>query len=219
MPPSRCASMQQICMLVRSSRTSAPFPPLHGSILATPHAPVAGRMHGPPKVADLEVPLQAQQQVLRLDVAVDDVLAVAVRQRPGQREDVPVRMHNVPPQRAAWSAKSPFERPCRPCHAMAPFTRMHACDGDSQSCTHPSARLCFAFTRLDAAACMLHPYMGVPAQMNNCGRATIRSCMHALSADLKCGLHRSPTLLQSSRQMWFSGQAPCTARPLLRTPG
>lgn len=42
-------------------------------------SPAAVRcVHRPAKVGDLELPLQAQQQVLWLDVAVDDVLGVAV---------------------------------------------------------------------------------------------------------------------------------------------
>lgn len=33
-----------------------------------------GGVHGPAKVGDLELPVDAQQQVLGFDVAVDDVL-------------------------------------------------------------------------------------------------------------------------------------------------
>lgn len=33
-----------------------------------------GRMHGPAKISDLQLPLHAQQQILRLDVPVDDML-------------------------------------------------------------------------------------------------------------------------------------------------
>ena len=45
-------------------------------------------MDGPAKVGDLDVSLVAHQQVLGLDVAVDDVLEVAVVQRLGERGDV-----------------------------------------------------------------------------------------------------------------------------------
>ena len=46
-------------------------------------------MHRPAKVGDLQLSLQADQQVLRLDVAVDDVLGVAVHQRTSQRRYIP----------------------------------------------------------------------------------------------------------------------------------
>ena len=45
-------------------------------------APAAvGSVHRPPEVSNLELALGAQQQVLWFDVAVDDVLGVAVQQR------------------------------------------------------------------------------------------------------------------------------------------
>ncbi len=45
-------------------------------------APAAvGGVHRPAEVGDLELALGAQQQVLGFDVAVDDVLGVAVQQR------------------------------------------------------------------------------------------------------------------------------------------
>ena len=37
-------------------------------------AAVVGRVDGPAKVANLELPVEANQEILRLDVAVDDVL-------------------------------------------------------------------------------------------------------------------------------------------------
>ena len=37
-------------------------------------------MHRPAKVSDLELALGAQQQILWFDIAVDDVLGVAVQQ-------------------------------------------------------------------------------------------------------------------------------------------
>lgn len=46
-------------------------------------------MHGPAKVCNLELALHAQQQVLWLDVAVDDVLCMAVQQRSRQGCYVP----------------------------------------------------------------------------------------------------------------------------------
>ena len=53
-------------------------------------APAAvGRVHGPAEVGNLELAVDAQQQVLWLDVAVDHVLAVAVQQRARQRRYVP----------------------------------------------------------------------------------------------------------------------------------
>lgn len=70
-------------------------PPLHhlrGQVVegaAQGAAPAVGRVHGPAKVCDLEVPAQADEQVLRLDVAVDDVLGVAVGQGARQLRDVP----------------------------------------------------------------------------------------------------------------------------------
>ena len=48
-----------------------------------------GRMHRPAEVCDLELPLHAQQQILRLDVAVDNMLRMAVQQRPRQGCNVP----------------------------------------------------------------------------------------------------------------------------------
>ena len=38
-------------------------------------------MHGPPEVGDLQLPLEAQQEVLGFDVAMDHLLGVAVEQR------------------------------------------------------------------------------------------------------------------------------------------
>ena len=43
-------------------------------------APAAGRVHGPPEVGDLEVALHVEEEVLGLDVAVDHLHRVAVRQ-------------------------------------------------------------------------------------------------------------------------------------------
>mmetsp|Transcript_37548 Transcript_37548/g.93369 ORF Transcript_37548/g.93369 Transcript_37548/m.93369 type:complete len:203 (-) Transcript_37548:257-865(-) len=45
-------------------------------------------MDRPPEVRDLELALNADEQVLRLDVAVDDVLLVAVHEGARQRRDV-----------------------------------------------------------------------------------------------------------------------------------
>ena len=45
-------------------------------------------MHRPPEVGYLQFAVEAEQQVLRLDVAVDHLLAVAVEQRVCQLEDV-----------------------------------------------------------------------------------------------------------------------------------
>jgi hypothetical protein len=47
-----------------------------------------GRVHRPAKVRDLDLAAVAQQEVLGLDVAVDDVLRVAVVQRVGEGGDV-----------------------------------------------------------------------------------------------------------------------------------
>ena len=44
-------------------------------------APAAGRVHRPPEVGDLEVALHVEEEVLGLDVAVDHLHRVAVRQR------------------------------------------------------------------------------------------------------------------------------------------
>lgn len=44
-------------------------------------------MDRPAEVGDLEVVVEADEEVLRLDVPVDDVLAVAVEQRAGQLRD------------------------------------------------------------------------------------------------------------------------------------
>ena len=46
------------------------------------------RVHAPPKVGDLHVAAQPDQQVFGLDVAVDDVLGVAVAQRAREARDV-----------------------------------------------------------------------------------------------------------------------------------
>ena len=43
-------------------------------------APAAGRVHGPPEVGDLEVALHVEEEVLGLDVAVDHLHRMAVRQ-------------------------------------------------------------------------------------------------------------------------------------------
>lgn len=45
-------------------------------------------MHRPPKVSNLQLSFHPEQQVLRLDVAVNHVLGVAVRQGLGQLLDV-----------------------------------------------------------------------------------------------------------------------------------
>lgn len=45
-------------------------------------------MNRPAKVSDLEISHEAEQQVLGFDVAVDDLLAVAVEQGVCQLEDV-----------------------------------------------------------------------------------------------------------------------------------
>ena len=60
----------------------SPFTPITCTHTQThTHTPPLRCAHSPPKICDLEVALQPQQQVLRLDVAVDDMLGVAVRQR------------------------------------------------------------------------------------------------------------------------------------------
>jgi hypothetical protein len=43
---------------------------------------------GPAKVGELEFAVDAEQEVLGLDVAVDDVLAVQVRERVGHLRDI-----------------------------------------------------------------------------------------------------------------------------------
>lgn len=49
---------------------------------------VAGGVHGPPEVRDLQLVARPQKQVLGLDVAVDNVTGVAVRQGLAQLRDV-----------------------------------------------------------------------------------------------------------------------------------
>ena len=51
-------------------------------------APRMWRVHRPTKVCNLELAPEIEQQVLRLDVAVDHVLRVAVVERAGQRLNV-----------------------------------------------------------------------------------------------------------------------------------
>lgn len=55
-------------------------------------APARRRMHRPPKVCNLQVPIQPQQQVLRLDVPMDDMLRVAVAERLSHGPNVPAAM-------------------------------------------------------------------------------------------------------------------------------
>ena len=51
-------------------------------------APAVRRVHGPTEVRDLQLALDADEQVFGLDVAVDHVLLVAVQQSLGQRRNV-----------------------------------------------------------------------------------------------------------------------------------
>ena len=44
-------------------------------------------MHGPAEIGDFELTLDADEQVLRLDVAVNHVLLVAIEQRLGEGRD------------------------------------------------------------------------------------------------------------------------------------
>lgn len=48
-----------------------------------------GSMHRPSEISNLELSINAQKQILWLDVSVDDMLGVAVDQSPCQRENVP----------------------------------------------------------------------------------------------------------------------------------
>eukprot|EP00968_Pinguiococcus_pyrenoidosus_P009874 scaffold770_cov255-Pinguiococcus_pyrenoidosus.AAC.27 len=50
--------------------------------------PRSDRVHGPPKVCNLQLPQLPHQEVLRLDVPMDHVLRVAVRQRAAQLQHV-----------------------------------------------------------------------------------------------------------------------------------
>jgi hypothetical protein len=59
-------------------------------------------VHRPAKVRDLHRAVQAHEDVLRLQVAVDDVLAVAVVQRLGQGFDVLVSER---PAKLVWNGE------------------------------------------------------------------------------------------------------------------
>ena len=52
-------------------------------------ATIARRVHAPAKVANLELAVDPEEEVLGLDVAVDDVLRVQVAERVGHLGDVP----------------------------------------------------------------------------------------------------------------------------------
>lgn len=49
---------------------------------------VVGCMDGPPEIRDLQLAFRTDQKILRLDVAMDDVLFVAVVKRRGEGGDV-----------------------------------------------------------------------------------------------------------------------------------
>jgi len=51
-------------------------------------ASVAGCVHAPTKIADLELAVDTQEEIFRLDISVDDVLGVEVRKRVGHLIDV-----------------------------------------------------------------------------------------------------------------------------------
>ena len=68
-----------------------PFDHLWGQVVertAERLPPRVGRVDAPAKVGDFQLTLDADEEVLGLDVAVNHVLLVAVRQRPGERRDV-----------------------------------------------------------------------------------------------------------------------------------
>lgn len=51
-------------------------------------APIAGRVHAPAEIPNLELTIDAEEKVLGLDVSMNDVLGVEVRQRVGHLVDV-----------------------------------------------------------------------------------------------------------------------------------
>ncbi|KAF5315292.1 hypothetical protein D9619_007381 [Psilocybe cf. subviscida] len=53
------------------------------------HPPVPRRMHTPPKVANLELPIDPKQQILRLNIPVNNMLTMQIRQRIRHLVDVP----------------------------------------------------------------------------------------------------------------------------------
>ena len=68
-----------------------PFDHLWGQVVertAERLPPRVWRVDAPAKVGDFQLTLDADEEVLGLDVAVNHVLLVAVRQRPGERRDV-----------------------------------------------------------------------------------------------------------------------------------
>lgn len=62
-------------------------------------------MDRPPKVADLELAVDPDEDVLGLDVAVDDVLGVEVRQGVGHLGDVLLRVSGVTLERSVTAAR------------------------------------------------------------------------------------------------------------------
>lgn len=87
-------------------------------------------LSSPAKVRNLQLPVQPQQQVLRLDVAVDHVLGVAVLERLGQRGNVPMPERGQE-QRALLGVRW-LARLSRPEHPNQPIRRAHP--------LHPPAR-------------------------------------------------------------------------------
>ena len=68
-----------------------PFHHLGGQVIegtAERLPPGVGRVDAPAEIGNLQLALDADEEVLGLDVAVNHVLLVAVHQRPGQRRDV-----------------------------------------------------------------------------------------------------------------------------------
>ena len=88
---SQHAQTPEIDLLAVKVVTSARLDHLGGQVVQRPThglSAVVGRVHTPTEIGDLDLPVDADEDVLWLDVAVHDVLTVQVLERRGHLRDV-----------------------------------------------------------------------------------------------------------------------------------